>query len=165
MAEFVPGTRLQLDEDELFQRRDWICQRIAWVAFALVLLAALLGLFGSGPLSTATVSGDGFEVEYERFARRGRAMWLVVRIEEPPAGAVVIEISQEYLEVCTVERTEPTSTEEASGELMRRFEFDAEPGSAAEYAFRLEPGSAGLVRGTIAVNGGDHVEFSTFLYP
>lgn len=54
-----------------FQQRDWIVQRAGWIVMALIALAGLIGLFGSGPLSGA-VAGDQRSplwVEYERFSR------------------------------------------------------------------------------------------------
>lgn len=49
---------LELGQDLPFQRREWAVQRIAWAAMAAVLTAALLGLFGSGPVSDAVVETD-----------------------------------------------------------------------------------------------------------
>ena len=42
---------LEISPDLNFQRRSWAMQRFAWVVLALFILAALLGLFGPGPLS------------------------------------------------------------------------------------------------------------------
>ena len=48
---------LEVGQDLDFQRREWAVQRVGWGAMALVILAALLGLFGSsGPLSRAATN-------------------------------------------------------------------------------------------------------------
>jgi hypothetical protein len=40
-----PG--LQIDEHYRSQRRSWVADRIGWVVMALVMVAALAGLFGN----------------------------------------------------------------------------------------------------------------------
>lgn len=71
MNQQVSTQGLQIDEDIGFQRRFRIAQRVAWGVAALVLVAAFVGLFGSGPL-TGAVAGDsetGLQLHYQRFAR------------------------------------------------------------------------------------------------
>jgi hypothetical protein len=63
------SSQLQIDEDLAFQRREWKIQRVGWGAMALVIIAALLGVFGTGPLSNATLEREGLRLEYERFCR------------------------------------------------------------------------------------------------
>lgn len=62
---------LEIHEDLPFQEREWKIQRAAWVFMALVIVLALLGLFSTGPLSSAKEeAADGaLTVGYERFIR------------------------------------------------------------------------------------------------
>jgi hypothetical protein len=62
---------LQIDEDPDAQRRHWIAERVGWTVITLVILAALLGLFGSGWLSEASVGTPegALRLEYSRFGR------------------------------------------------------------------------------------------------
>ena len=53
---------LEIEQDHDFQRRSWRLQRAGWIVLSLVLLAGLLGLFGSGPLAHATVGAPGCPV-------------------------------------------------------------------------------------------------------
>jgi hypothetical protein len=55
----APSSQFQIDEDLNFQRREWKIQRAGWVTMALVIIAALLGVFGAGPLSSATIETEG----------------------------------------------------------------------------------------------------------
>lgn len=50
---------LEIEEDLDFQRRMWRLQQIGWALLVLVVVAALLGLFGKGPLSRAVASRVG----------------------------------------------------------------------------------------------------------
>ena len=62
---------LSLNQNLIFQKRFWRAQRIGWGVLTVALLAALLGVFGSGPLSHTTVSDASgrLTITYERFAR------------------------------------------------------------------------------------------------
>ena len=40
-------------EDMRFQRRSWMVERAGWLVLTAIALAALTGVFGNGPLSTA----------------------------------------------------------------------------------------------------------------
>ena len=61
--------RLELATDDAFQQIEWRIQRIGWLVWAMLLLAALLGLTGSGWLSGAEVTSDdgAVTVKYDRF--------------------------------------------------------------------------------------------------
>jgi len=62
---------LEIVQDMTFQRRAWVVQRIAWVVMLLIVVAAVLGLFATGPLSGTTAKTDDgvLTIEYGRFAR------------------------------------------------------------------------------------------------
>src|SRR5947209_3798236 len=61
----------EIQQDLPFQRRLWNFQRIAWAIMLLVAVAALLGLFGTGPLDNAKVGREGSPLwlEFNRFGR------------------------------------------------------------------------------------------------
>jgi hypothetical protein len=62
---------LEIPEDLPFQRREWVAERVAWAVMALLIAGALLGFFGTGPLSRTTAGDEAgpLWLEYERFAR------------------------------------------------------------------------------------------------
>ena len=112
----MPGLRrigdLELEEDIGFQRRDWLLRRIAWAVLALVFLAALLGIFGNGILSKATLGDDGMplQVEYERFGRHKAPMDLKMRLgpEAVQEGKVRLWLERSYLNTMQVETIVPS---------------------------------------------------------
>jgi hypothetical protein len=83
--------KVSADGDLAYHRREWAIQRIGWLAMALFLLAAVAGLFGSGPLSR-TQSGDPARgtIDYERFAHYGTETSL--RICGPPSPGAPAEL-------------------------------------------------------------------------
>ena len=73
----TPSGPRELDRHLPFQRREWRAQQIGWIALGLFLAAALAGLFGGGPLSSARASdpGGGLTVDYQRFVRAGASCY------------------------------------------------------------------------------------------
>lgn len=70
---------LQLDEKRGFQDRFWSAQRIIWLAYVALLMAALAGLTGrGGPLAMQTGTAAEGSVELPRITRRGATDEVVV---------------------------------------------------------------------------------------
>jgi hypothetical protein len=80
--------RGDLGVDEAFDRGALVVQRIGWAGMALVLAAALLGLFGSGPLSWRSAWSDEgtLLLRYERFARANANQELLAQLIAPPGS-------------------------------------------------------------------------------
>ncbi|HEV2128712.1 MAG TPA: hypothetical protein VGR22_08850, partial [Thermomicrobiales bacterium] len=64
---------LEVDEDIEFQEREWKVQRVGWALMLVVIVLALVGLFGTGPLSAVEREADDgtLVLEYQRFVRHG----------------------------------------------------------------------------------------------
>jgi hypothetical protein len=73
-----------IHEDEPLEQRTWTIERIAWVVMVALLVAASLGLFGSGPLSKRTIESENgaISIAYERVARMRAASEIEIRIRE-----------------------------------------------------------------------------------
>lgn len=105
----------EVDEDKAFQRRDWSFERAGWVVIALVVLAAVLGLMGHGPLSgaEATTPDGAMRVEYARFERHGAPSSIILHIARRVASdtTVTFFLSREYLGGVRLERTVPETVQ------------------------------------------------------
>src|SRR5699024_5161687 len=102
---------LKIPQNPKIQRRNWALERFGWGAIALTLLAAILGLFGSGPLSWATAGqqGDPLWITYQRFGRWQSPMSLHVHLS-PQAirnGQVQLWLSRAYLDDINVQQVIP----------------------------------------------------------
>jgi hypothetical protein len=102
---------LEIAEDIRFQEREWKVERIGWVLLALIVLLALAGLFGTGPLSSASVDdADGaLTVGYERFIRHDGRSTLTIDVtgDQASNGEIEIWLSQEYLDAFELQNVSP----------------------------------------------------------
>lgn len=155
---------LEIAHDLPFQRGEWLAQRIGWGVMGVVLLAALLGVFGSGPLSDAEAAEGGLRVEYER----------VVRFETPhvmaftvPAaeGTAELLIGREFLEISAVSSVspEPESWEwTAEGALLT---FAASGASEVEVSFEYKPRRIGPATLRMRAGTGETVDVHLLVLP
>ena len=159
---------LQVHEDIDFQRKDWLAQRIGWGAIALVLLAALAGVTGSGPLSRVT-RGDGryLTVEYERFVRHGARTTLTFRVAPAAttAGRVRIAIDRRFLVANDLQRVVPEPSTTRGRDQHVEFVHDVAAGEALQVRWTVEPEEIGKHSVSVRLDGGPPIEMSQFTYP
>ena len=162
---------LDIDEDIGVQQRSWTAQRVGQVIMALVLLAALAGLLGPGPLSTATARapGDALRLEYNRFWRSKSS--LTLRLHLGPGavreGKARVWISRAYAEDLQIQevKPEPESVEIGKERLTYVFSFSTPDGAPATVTFIGEPEKAGALHGELGLADGPALEFPQFVYP
>jgi hypothetical protein len=156
------SSQLQIDEDLTFQRREWKIQRVGWGAMALVIIAALLGVFGTGPLSNATLEREGLRLEYERFCRLQRSTQLRFTIGGT-GDSVLLLIGAEYLDAVIIDRItpEPSKAEAVSDGVVFQFVLQG----PAAVTFHLTPRKFGLVSGKARLGQAAPIPFTQFIYP
>lgn len=149
-------------------RVEWRAQRVAWAVLGALVLAALLGVFGGGPLARGEVRGpDGLAVRFERFSRARCPETLMVSLPAAQGGAPSLRVSAKFLDrVRLLDVSPPPARVRWNGD-ERVFVFDAEPGTAQplRVAFRLEHTTAGRLRGWMAAGAGARVEFAKLVHP
>jgi hypothetical protein len=161
---------LEIPEDLPFQRREWLAERVAWAVMALLIAAALLGLFGTGPLSRTTAGDEAgpLWLEYERFARVLAPAVLTVHVG--PAAArdrtLRLWVDRRYLESVELQQVTPQPHSTAAG--LERLIYDfrlAEGERAAAITFNMRPSRFGSLPGRVGLIGGPAVRFQQFVYP
>jgi hypothetical protein len=162
------ASRIEIDEDLRFQRRDWFFQRIGWCALAIVLLAGLAGLLGPGPLSQRTRSdGRGLEIRYERFIRNSAQTDLFFRIapEAHASDQARLLIQRDHLAAYRLQRIDPEPAGVRSlGEYVE-YSFDAAAGNPLAIRFTMEPDELGRHAVSIRLDDGPAVDLVQFTYP
>ena len=159
---------LEIDQDLDAQRREWRIEKLAWTCFALLILAGLSGLLGSGPLANAVAGEEGSElwVEYPRFARHLAPVKMRVVAARAGKDEVRLWIDRDYAERLELERISPEPDSVES--LADRDVYAFRPGSGAgplviELSFELT--YVGFSNARLGTLDGPSVEFRQLVYP
>jgi hypothetical protein len=165
-----PEPALKTEADLGVQRRTWRIQRIGWVIFAVLVIAALAGLFGSGPLSNAEAGSEasGLRIEYERFARLHAPTDLIIRVDRRLAGndEVAIGLSGDIIEGLELPSTmpPPDGAAVAPDAVVLRFRADRQPGEL-KIVLHAKPRQMGALDARVAVRGGPSHAIRQWIYP
>lgn len=145
----------------------WRMERLGWAAMALIVLAAVAGLFGHGPVSRTTAGNpSSIRVEYERFARHGGRVELTAHLPPNLVGeAASVTLDRAFLERVRISGIAPRPEAETMLPDGVRYRFAVSGQPAAPITFHLEPQEAGLVSGSIRGDGGPPVPVRLFIYP
>lgn len=161
---------LEIDQDLSFERREYVVQRIGRAAMVLIVVAALLGYAGTGPLSlTQTESSTGsLGVIYERFGRRGHSTDITLHVDGSVAenGEIDVWVSSDYLDRMQLDGITPQPDQAASADegVVYTFLVD-EPGDPLTVNFNLTIDAMGPETGRIGLRNGDIIELSHFFLP
>lgn len=161
---------LQIDQDLKYQHRAWVWQRIGVAMLVLIILAALLGLFGKGPLSERAMgqAGSPLHLEYERFARFQSPQTLRVYAsgEASNQNQLRIFISRSYAEATLFQNINPPpiKVEAAAQYLIYTFHTSSE-NRPVLVIFAYSPQTFGRLRGRLGLGTGEYLDFEQFVYP
>jgi hypothetical protein len=161
---------LEIDEDIQQQCKVWRIERICWCVMALLILAALTGLLGHGPLSSTTFDdpASGLLVQYERFERANAptSFRIQVKSQEGESMDTRISLGSEFFSKVEVSRIEP---EPAGVEVWPdhlTYEF-SRPDTANPATIRVhyKPLDFGRIEIEMGLEGFPTRTFSQFIYP
>ncbi len=150
------------------ERQQWRIERAARVLLLLLVAAALIGLFGPGPISWATESSGALTVTFDRFVRRGGTTSVGVKVaaEGAAQGRFVVRVTRRYLENFALESItpRPESVRVDGHWIAYTFETD-DPTGGLLASFALTPKGLWAADGRVALPGGDTVTPAHFIYP
>ena len=155
---------IEIDEQIDFQQRTWRAQRIVWVLIALTLGAAMLGLFGLGPLSRVRMTlGPGVTVEYHRWVRARAPLQFRFQIGEAMVGPTRLHLSHSLLSRIRIVRIEPEPSQSTADPDGIAYEFTLQ--TPAPVVFHVEPERPGRVTGRIRAGEGAPVDLPLLIWP
>jgi hypothetical protein len=161
---------LEIYQDLTFQEREWRVQRVGWAIMLLIILLALLGLFGTGPLSSGSAeAGDGaLEAGYQRFIRHDGRTTLTLEVDASQAsdGEVRVWLASDYLDAMQVEQVSPQPSETIAGGDRIVYVFPVDDQAARlSVSFSLRPQDMGRVSGEAGVPDGPSASWTQLSYP
>lgn len=145
-------------------------ERVGWVFAILVLLAALLGLLGPGPLSKAkAASPDGaLSLQYYRLVRYEAPMVLAIEADGKLAkeGELRLWLDRKFLEMIELKHVdpEPASVQIDGERHIYAFKTGEVPGNVKVF-FHTEPSKFGKAALRFGVVNGPEVHFKQFYFP
>lgn len=159
------------DHDEVMRhhRAAWRVERAGWAVMGLMLLAALLGLFGDGPMSRAhSGSARSLGIEYDRLVRSSAPTQyrFVVNPALATRGQLVLRFDRALVERMELESIVPEPEHQSAGADHTDFLFRIEPGAAPVHIdVRYRPATFGWQRGRISIAGAHTLVIGQFAYP
>ncbi|NLH00136.1 MAG: hypothetical protein GX491_22490 [Chloroflexi bacterium] len=165
---------LELNEDMQFQEKEWKFERAGWVIGLILLLLALAGLFGSGPLSSAAAQDGGLLVRYDRFTRFQGQSKLEFELEPDliSEGQVSIWVDRQFLEINKVEQISPQPEHVQLLSDRIRYGFQIAEADLPEadqpvvVQFRITPERIGLVQSSAGEESQERtISFRQFVFP
>jgi hypothetical protein len=162
----VPDERPGLEQVPPPNRASWRIERAGWAGIALLLILALLGLFGPGPISSATSSSGPVSLSYQRFVRVSAPAALQLRVapELSQAGELRTALDQNYLNAIQMEAIVPVPKRATAQANAVEYVFETQPGAPVTILFHYKFRAPGLQTGKLAV-GNSTLEFKQFVYP
>jgi hypothetical protein len=161
-----PGLEHVPRDATAFQSREWLAQRIGWVLLALILVAAMTGVFGQGPLADRTLVQGPVTVEYQRFTRRNSdARWQITLRDAAANGTVDVSIDARFaanFEIKAV-HPEPAAVAQSNGQWV--YSFATREAGEVMVDFEIRPHKVGRHAGTITVSGAPTFHLSQLVYP
>lgn len=161
---------LEIDDDTAQHQIEWRIQRAGWLLWGVIIAAGLLGLLGSGPISsaTATAADDSLSIDYDRFVHYHHPIRLTALINFPQSAEseLNLKISRRFLDRIRLIRIEPEPYRQQIAPEGIIYSFStADLTKTATIQFHLEYEKAGKSRGSMEILGHDPVSFSQFVYP
>ena len=157
---------LQVLHDERHQRLEWRLEILAWGAIGALLLAAIAGLLGPGPLSDTVATAAGLRLEYQRFIHYQGPYRLRFHLLAGDDGIARVWLDRAFVEDIDIQRVDPVPAWNEAEAARYVWVFHApKPGEALVATIRYKPDFIGYRAGSAGLDGGDELRFWQFAYP
>jgi hypothetical protein len=157
------------EADPRERRRARIVHHIGSGLFAAVLLAALIGLMGPGPLSeTRRSSTNGtVNVDYQRFVRYQGPVETRLSIARAATknGEVQLSLSRAFVEHVELRRIEPEPASQSAGDEFFTYTIRVESNAPVKIYLRYKANHYGSLAYRIRVGTEPQVALSHFAFP
>ncbi len=159
-----PLRRLPIEDDMRFQKATWMLERAGWGGLALVIIAALAGVFSNGYLSRTALRQDGFAVEYERFQRASVMTPITVTLPESREVEAPLRFGRALQEHYKIETIEPRPARGTAGEAGLDLYFEPPEHGPLTIVLWVRPRAVGFVA-LRAASRGTELNLPAFIYP
>lgn len=162
------GGALEIGSDDTFRRREFAAESVGWLVLVLLLLAALVGLLGPGPLSAAhALSPSGrVSVDYQRIAHREADDTVTIEVgrDARDTGPLTILLGGDWLEELDLRGITPEPAEQVGTPDGLELTIPTSGSGRVRVVLALRTGAIGSTHATVRV-GGEDVSFTQFVLP
>ncbi|MCL4298518.1 MAG: hypothetical protein KJ077_22465 [Anaerolineae bacterium] len=161
---------LEISQDLQFQEREWKAETVAWIIMALILIAALLGLLGPGPLSRQ-IAGEpdsGLWIEYNRFVRfhAPETLRVHVRPADGSGSEVRLWLNRDFVNRAELKDIDPQPERvEAWPDRLVYIINLPQPRQAATLIVHFEANEFGPTPVNLGLEDGPELNFNQFYFP
>jgi hypothetical protein len=158
---------LDINQDLPVQILTWNIQRAGWAAMGFIVVLALAGLFGHGPISQVREGSlqEGLQIEYERFGRQQSPASVRISARPEREGGLSIWIDHSYLSHMEIQHMVPLPERATFVDGGVRFEWRTDTREPAMVTFYLQPQMVGALSGVVRASGQASVQIHQFIYP
>jgi hypothetical protein len=160
---------LDLEHDRRFRHFDWAIQYVGWIIILGIIVCAITGVLGGGPLGHVTRgSADTFRIHYDRIMRQNAPAILKVHIGAAllSDSTVLVSVSQPLATTLNPQSFDPTpaSVMVSGTTVTYRFHVSAHTDSAS-ITIHCDPGALGTQHGAISVANMPALPVRIFVLP
>lgn len=161
---------LEINQDLKFERRSWRVERIAWVLASLILLAALLGFLGPGPLGKANAASadKSISLRYYRMERYSAPVELRLEVDGKLAkdSELRVWLDRQFVQALEIKHIDPEpQSVEVSGERFVYVFKTTEAPHTIKVFFHVEPNKFGKTPARLGVVNGPEMQFTQLYLP
>jgi hypothetical protein len=163
----VAATRIELEEAPAFRRRERGFETWGWRVLLGLLVATLLGAFGSGVLSWghATSAGGLVRVDYERIEHRDGDSTLTVDVARAGGQEPVrMDLTGPWLQRVHLVDVTPAPAEQIATAAGLRLNLEVAGAGPVRVVVRFQAHDVGLARGAVTV-AGESADFAQYVLP
>ena len=153
--------------DVTHERTVWKVEHWGWAMFAFILVLALFGAFGDGPLARAKAHNATLNVEYDRLVRYQAPSTIKVRLARSGNSSMpALAVSQSFIERVEVQHVtpEPERVKGAHDSLIYIFDV-AQTNQEVTITIDYKPKAYGKTTVRLGLLDGPQLQFTQFFYP
>ena len=152
------------------QRSEWVIERVGWCAMGLIVVAAMAGLLGPGPLTSWTKSNPNgaLTVDYYGIERYESPACLKIRLDprQTGAGDVKLAMSRDFADEVTPETImpRPQSVEVVRNNIVYTFKL-SDLGTEGLITYRFKYDDYGIFRYELTLNDQEPLQLRQYVLP
>lgn len=159
---------LDIRQNEKYQKAESRIERLGWVVLTLFIIAGLLGLVGSGPLSSSTATSDNglVSVDYDRVIHHEADTLVTLRFSGAAVedGAITAVISGSWVSGIDLQGISPETSEQRTVPNGVTLEWTVDESGETEAVLSFRAQEYGPLNLDVSV-GTDSVHLSQFVLP